>query len=61
MEHNDQANDRFHAQSRAEWRDWLEANYATSRGVWLVSYKTATGKPRIHHEAAVEEALASGG
>src|SRR3954447_19607293 len=60
METDNQAKDRFHAQSRAEWRNWLEANYATSRGVWLVSYKTVTGKPRVSYDAAVEEALCFG-
>jgi uncharacterized protein YdeI (YjbR/CyaY-like superfamily) len=49
-----------HPLSRAEWRAWLEANHTRTQGVWLVSYKKATGKPRVEYEEAVEEALCFG-
>lgn len=52
--------DRFHPQDRDEWRDWLESNHETSKGVWLVSWKKATGKPRLTYDEAVEEALCFG-
>ena len=45
---------------RADWRSWLEANQETSTGVWLVTWKRATGKPRVDYDAAVEEALCFG-
>jgi uncharacterized protein YdeI (YjbR/CyaY-like superfamily) len=45
---------------RAEWRDWLAEHHATSDGVWLVSWKAATGRPRVPYEEAVEEALCVG-
>ena len=35
----------FPAGSRQEWRDWLAANHDHSAGVWLVSFKMASGKP----------------
>ncbi|CCH51815.1 hypothetical protein BN8_00762 [Fibrisoma limi BUZ 3] len=50
----------FSAQSRQEWRDWLQANHATSSGIWLVSFKKNSGKPRVSYDEAVEEALCFG-
>ncbi len=45
---------------RAEWRRWLSRNYRSAKGVWLVYYKKASGKPRISYNDAVEEALCFG-
>lgn len=50
----------FHPLARTEWREWLRANHTRTTGVWLVSYKKATGKPRIEYDEAVEEALCFG-
>jgi uncharacterized protein YdeI (YjbR/CyaY-like superfamily) len=49
-----------HPTTRAEWRAWLMAHHTRAEGVWLVSYKKATGKPRVEYEDAVEEAIAFG-
>lgn len=49
-----------HALTRAEWRAWLEANHARTEGVWLITYKKATGKPRLEYGESVEEALCFG-
>lgn len=49
-----------HPASRAEWRAWLEENHARADGVWHVSYKKATRKPRVTYDEAVEEALCFG-
>ena len=49
-----------HPKSRAEWRKWLEENHTRPEGVWLISYKKATGKPRFDYAEAVEEALCFG-
>ena len=49
-----------HPKSRAEWRKWLEKNHTRTEGIWLVSYKKATGKPRFDFDEAVEEALCFG-
>ena len=46
--------------TRAQWRSWLAEHHAAITGVWLVSYKKATGKPRIEYEEAIEEALCFG-
>ena len=50
----------FHPISLADWRAWLAENYASSKGVWLVTYKKATGLPRVEYDHAVEEALCWG-
>lgn len=49
-----------HPETRAEWRRWLARNHAGGEGVWLVSWKAATGRPVIPYEAVVEEALCVG-
>jgi uncharacterized protein YdeI (YjbR/CyaY-like superfamily) len=45
---------------RDDWRAWLARNHETASGVWLVTWKKATGKPRVDYDAAVEEALCVG-
>ncbi len=52
--------DAVHPVTRAEWRAWLEQHHARDAGVWLVTWKVATGKPRVPYDAAVEEALCWG-
>ena len=49
-----------HAETRAEWRDWLARNHAESAGVWLVSWKRTTGRPAMPYEELVEELLGFG-
>jgi len=49
-----------HADDRATWRAWLEANHATARGAWLVTWRARSGRPFLDYEAAVEEALCYG-
>ncbi len=46
-------------ETRAEWRAWLEQNH-DSKGVWLVSWKKATGRPFIPYPETVDEALCFG-
>jgi uncharacterized protein YdeI (YjbR/CyaY-like superfamily) len=49
-----------HADDRATWRAWLEANHATAGGAWLVSWRPRTGRAGLEYEAAIEEALCFG-
>jgi uncharacterized protein YdeI (YjbR/CyaY-like superfamily) len=49
-----------HPKTRAQWRQWLASNHTRDEGVWLISYKKATGKPRVEYDEAVEEALCFG-
>src|SRR5215467_4359313 len=46
--------------TRQEWRAWLDANHASSRGIWLVFHKDHTGVPCVPYEDAVCEALCFG-
>lgn len=50
----------IHAETRAQWRYWLAANSASTRGVWLCSWRTPTGRPRCPYPDAVEEAICFG-
>lgn len=50
----------IHPLTLAEWRAWLEQNHTRSEGVWLVTYKKATGKSRFDYDDAVKEALCFG-
>jgi uncharacterized protein YdeI (YjbR/CyaY-like superfamily) len=52
--------DSVHPLTRSEWRAWLAANHTRSEGVWLITYKKATGRPRVEYDEAVEEALCYG-
>jgi uncharacterized protein YdeI (YjbR/CyaY-like superfamily) len=45
---------------RAAWRAWLEANHATVRGVWLVTWRARSGRQALDYEACIEEALCFG-
>jgi len=49
-----------HPKTRAQWGTWLARNHARAEGVWLITYKMATGKPRVDYNDAVEEALRFG-
>ena len=52
--------DEVYAEDPATWRTWLEKNYATSPGVWLVYYKKGSDQASITWDEAVEEALCYG-
>lgn len=49
-----------HADDRATWRAWLEANHATAAGAWLVTWRVRSGRHGLDYEAAIEEALCFG-
>jgi uncharacterized protein YdeI (YjbR/CyaY-like superfamily) len=50
----------IHPLTRTEWRAWLEQNHQRPEGVWLISFKKATGKQQFGYDEAVEEALCFG-
>lgn len=52
--------ERIHPETRGEWRGWLAENHRDSKGVWLISWKKASGRAPIPYEDAVEEALCFG-
>ena len=52
--------DTFQAKNRQAWREWLEQNYTTSIGVWLIYYKVKSEQPSVCYSEAVKEALCFG-
>jgi uncharacterized protein YdeI (YjbR/CyaY-like superfamily) len=44
----------------AAWRAWLAANHDTARGVWVASWRKASGRDRVAYEDLVEEAICFG-
>jgi uncharacterized protein YdeI (YjbR/CyaY-like superfamily) len=52
--------ERIHPETRADWRDWLEVHHDRSPGVWVIQWRTATGRRRLSYEELVEEALCFG-
>ena len=50
----------LHAETREEWREWLEENHDCSQGIWLVSWKKDTGRPFVPYPETVDEALCFG-
>jgi len=50
----------YHAETRAQWRAWLEQHHATQRGVWLCSWRATVDRPRCPYPDAVEEAICFG-
>jgi uncharacterized protein YdeI (YjbR/CyaY-like superfamily) len=51
---------RVHAKTAAEWRRWLRDNHDKAEGVWLVSHKASTGRPRMTYEDSIPDALSYG-
>lgn len=43
-----------------EWRTWLESSHSRSPGVWLVTFKKASGRPHVPWSGIVDEALCFG-
>lgn len=52
--------ERFHPETRAQWRAWLADHHAGAPGVWLVTWKKATGRPAPTNEEIVTEAICFG-
>ena len=50
----------FHAETRDQWRTWLMQHHSSTRGAWLCSWRTPTGRPRCPYPEAVEEAICFG-
>jgi uncharacterized protein YdeI (YjbR/CyaY-like superfamily) len=50
----------YHPADLASWRAWLAANHATTRGVWVASWRKASGRDPVAYEDLVEEAICFG-
>ena len=47
----------YHPPALAAWRAWLAANGDTARGVWVASWRKASGRDAVAYEDLVEEAI----
>lgn len=47
-------------ESRPSWRAWLEEHHTRTAGVWVVTWKKASGGPHVPRRDVVEEALCFG-
>lgn len=52
--------EQLHVESAEQWRVWLAANADRGEGVWLVTWKKATGRPAPSYDEVVTQALAQG-
>jgi uncharacterized protein YdeI (YjbR/CyaY-like superfamily) len=50
----------YHPPNLQAWRAWLAANHDTARGVWVASWRKASGRRPIAYEDLVEEAICFG-
>jgi uncharacterized protein YdeI (YjbR/CyaY-like superfamily) len=50
----------YHPADLAAWRAWLAANHDTARGVWVASWRKASGREPVAYEELVEEAICFG-
>ncbi len=50
----------YHPVDLAAWRAWLAANGETARGVWVVSWRSRSGRIPVAYAELVEEALCFG-
>ncbi|MBA3827520.1 MAG: YdeI/OmpD-associated family protein [Taibaiella sp.] len=50
----------IYAKDATEWHKWLKKNYKKEQEVWLVFYKTHTGKESISYPESVIEAIRFG-
>lgn len=50
----------YHPVDRPAWRSWLDANHASERGVWVATWKRATGRESVPYVEVVLEAICFG-
>lgn len=50
----------FHAQTRQQWRKWLEKNCTKKEAVYLILFRKASKTKSVYYLDAVEEALCFG-
>ena len=50
----------FRCTDRAQWREWLSANFETESEIWFVFPIKASGECSVTYNDAVEEALCFG-
>ncbi|MEO6150321.1 MAG: hypothetical protein ABIN95_03875 [Mucilaginibacter sp.] len=49
-----------YAETRQQWREWLEKNGQLKKEVWLIIYHKKSPTPSVYYPEAVEEGLCFG-
>lgn len=52
--------ERYQPGSLQDWQDWLAANHQRGEGVWVVQWRTISGRSPLPYEEMVREALCWG-
>jgi uncharacterized protein YdeI (YjbR/CyaY-like superfamily) len=52
--------ERFQPDALDEWRAWLAEHHTRDAGVWLVTWRAGSGRPRLTYDEVVEQALCFG-
>lgn len=50
----------MHVETVEQWRAWLAEHHRSERSVWLVTWRSSTGRPAPAYDQQVEEALCVG-
>lgn len=51
---------RAHVETVEAWQAWLVEHHLTAKGVWLVTWRTPTGRPAPPYEQQIDAALCAG-
>jgi uncharacterized protein YdeI (YjbR/CyaY-like superfamily) len=51
---------RVHVETIEQWREWLAQHHLSGTGVWVVMWRTTTGRPAPPYEQLIVEALRVG-
>ena len=52
--------ERFHPATLTDWRDWLAENHTRREGVWVVGWRSRSGRTPLPYDELVREALCWG-
>lgn len=52
--------EKFTAETRQDWRNWLAENHTLTEGIWLITYKKNSSMPYLSYNDIVEEAICFG-
>ena len=50
----------YHPADLAAWRSWLDVHHEDTRGVWVATWRKASGREPVAYAALVEEAICFG-
>jgi uncharacterized protein YdeI (YjbR/CyaY-like superfamily) len=50
----------YHPTDLGAWRAWLDEHHDDTRGVWVATWRKASGRPAVPYPALVEEAICFG-